>query len=83
MYCLTKDGQMHKIDTGYLFSNGLAVQHDSNDRPAKLIVAETHTHSLWGYDIIGPGKVANKHLWGKLPGVVFFVFFMQSSDVSN
>lgn len=64
VYCHTNKGETMLIDTGYRFSNGIAVTKDSST----LIVAETPTKSLWAYDITGPGTVANKKLWGKLPG---------------
>jgi len=68
VYCHT-NGTIIKVDTGYLFSNGLAVKHTENGIPQLLIVAETHTKTLWSYDIISPGKVIKKHSWGKLPGL--------------
>jgi sugar lactone lactonase YvrE len=68
VYCVTNKKEVIKIDTGYRFSNGIAVQHSSDGKPKKLIVAETPTKSLWGYDILGPGKVGPKTLWGKLTG---------------
>ena len=59
---------MIKVASGYLFSNGIAVQHTEDGKPKKLIVAETFTKTLWGYDIVGDGQIENKHSWGKLPG---------------
>ena len=64
VYCYTSDGKMILVDTGYRFSNGIAVTRNG----ATLIVAETPTKSLWAYDINGPGSVSNKRLWGRLPG---------------
>ena len=63
-----EDKQLIKIDTGYLFSNGIAVQHSSENKPVLLIVAETGTKTLHAYDIVAPGKVAHKREWAKLPG---------------
>ena len=57
-----------KIDTGFLFPNGIAILHGGDDCPKTLIVAETPTRCLWGYDIVGNGKVENKRIWGQLPG---------------
>ncbi|XP_069128236.1 diisopropyl-fluorophosphatase-like [Argopecten irradians] len=68
VYCMTKDGEVIKVDTGIRFPNGIAVKHSEDGRPSLLIVAETPTKSLWGYNILGPGKVSEKFLWGKLPG---------------
>ena len=64
LFCLTADGKVHRLDEGYAFCNGLAV--DADDRT--LIVAETFTKSLWAYDLDAPGTVSNKRLFAKLPG---------------
>ncbi len=69
MYCLTKiGGEVVKVATRFLFPNGLAVQHTDDGRPKLLIVAETPAKTLWAFDIVGPGKVENRRIWGKLPG---------------
>ncbi|XP_071143907.1 diisopropyl-fluorophosphatase-like [Mytilus edulis] len=68
VYCVTNKKEVIKVDTGYKFSNGIAVQHKPDGKPWKVIVAETFTKSLWAYDILGPGQVGQKTLWGKLPG---------------
>ena len=47
--------------------------HDCDQKPVKLIVAETPTRLLWAYDIQGPGKVANKVKWGQLPRNLPFI----------
>lgn len=62
---------MVQIDTGLRFPNGIAVLHSADGRPSILIVAETPTKSLWSYKIQGPGKVGDRKLWGKLPGIVY------------
>ncbi|XP_005109246.2 diisopropyl-fluorophosphatase [Aplysia californica] len=67
IYCLTTQGKVVHLDTGLRFPNGIAVVHDVNGLPVKLIVAETPTRILWAYDIQGPGSVANKTKWAKLP----------------
>lgn len=68
IYCLTAATQkLIHLDTGFRFPNGIAVIHDTDGQPKKLIVAETPTRILWAYDILGPGSIANKHQWGKLP----------------
>jgi len=64
VYCREVDGNVHRLDNGYAFSNGIAVNAD--DR--LLIVAETFTKSLWAYDILAPGKISNKRLFARLPG---------------
>jgi sugar lactone lactonase YvrE len=70
VYCYTKEKQMVMVDTGLRFPNGIAVLHTPDGRPNKLIVAETPTKSLWAYEIQGPGKVGQRTLWGKLPGIL-------------
>jgi len=64
IFCRRKDGAVHRLDNGFAFCNGLAVNHDDS----LLIVAETGTKILWGYDIKAAGKVTGKRIWGKLPG---------------
>lgn len=63
-YCRTAGGKVVKLDGGFRFSNGIAVSAD--DR--LLIVAETMTKKLWGYDITAPGVVTNKRCWATLGG---------------
>ena len=67
---MTYEGKVIKVDTGFNFSNGIAVQHMEDGRPKHLIVAETPKKILWAYDIIGPGLVENKRVWGRIPGKV-------------
>ena len=67
VYCVTNEGVV-RVDTGFLFPNGIAVLHDDDGCPKTLIVAETPTKRLWGYDIVGSGKLKNKRIWGQLPG---------------
>ena len=64
LFCRRKDGAVHLLDKGFAFCNGLAVSADDN----LLVVAETFSKILWGYDISTPGKVTGKRTWGKLPG---------------
>ncbi len=65
---------MKKIDTGFNFSNGIAVRHTDEGKPSLLIVAETPKKLLWAYDIKGPGgKVANKREWAVLPGKIVVI----------
>lgn len=64
LFCRLSDGNVHRLDAGYAFSNGLAVTADDTT----LIVAETYTKSLWAYTLMAPGKVSERRLFGKLPG---------------
>lgn len=64
VFCRRADGRVTRLDAGYRFCNGIAVTLDDKC----LIVAETRTKSLWAFDIVAPGEVANRRLWAKLPG---------------
>lgn len=64
LFCRTTDGAVHRLDAGFAFCNGLAVSAD--DR--LLIVAETHTKTLWAYDLPVPGRVARKRVYAILEG---------------
>ena len=64
LFCLTKPGEMVRLDGGFRFCNGIAVTED--DR--MLMVAETYAKVLWAYDIEAPGVVANKRIWARTPG---------------
>ena len=68
VYCVKNTGEVVKVDTGFVFSNGIAVQDDQHGRPSKLIVAETGRKTLWAYDIKESGKAENKRHWAKIPG---------------
>ena len=48
------------------------MQHMEDGRPKRLIVAETPKKILWAYDIVGPGLVENKRVWGRIPGKASF-----------
>lgn len=65
---------MKKIDTGYRFPNGIAVQYNkAGDKPENLIVAETPTKTLWAFPFIkdSPGNVdvSKKSAFGHLRGL--------------
>jgi gluconolactonase len=64
VYCLKRDGTVALLDDGYAFSNGLAVSADQT----LLVVAETFTKKLWGYEIQQSGQVSNKREFATLPG---------------
>ncbi len=65
VFCRRHNGELVLLDGGFQFCNGIAVSGD--DRI--LIVAETLTRWLWAYDILAPGKVANKRQWAQLVDV--------------
>jgi gluconolactonase len=64
IFCRVGDGRVIRLDGGFQFCNGIAVSGD--DR--LLIVAETYTKKLWGYDIVKPGEVTNKRCCATLSG---------------
>lgn len=64
VFCLKNNGDLVEIDTGYRFSNGIAISKDDS----KLFVAETFTKRIWRYTLKAPGVVISKKLWAKLPG---------------
>ncbi len=64
IFCRLSDGRIRRLDSGFAFSNGLALSADEK----LLIVAETYTKRLYAYDIVAPGSVEGKRLWAVLPG---------------
>ena len=56
-------GELHRIDRGMAFPNGIAVRHDS------LYVAETLRACVWIYDVVGSGQAANRRLFCRQPPV--------------
>lgn len=64
LFCRLTDGTVRRLDGGYAFCNGLAVSADG----ATLIVAETPTKTLWAYDILSPGRVSERWVFGRLRG---------------
>lgn len=74
IYCYNTEGVMKKIDSGYKFPNGIAVQYNkSGDTPLNLIVAETGTKKLWSLpfnpDGSGTVDVTKKSTFGNLRGM--------------
>ena len=64
IYCRKADGSVRKLDGGFRFCNGLAV----NIEDSLLVVAETFTKKLWAYDIVKQGEVANRREFATLSG---------------
>jgi sugar lactone lactonase YvrE len=56
-------GEVHLIDTGMAFPNGIVV------RDGRLFVAETYTNMVWVYDVTGPGQAAAKREFCRMPDV--------------
>ena len=56
-------GELHRIDGGMAFPNGVVLRHDC------LYVAETLRSCVWVYDITGPGKATDRRLFCRLPAV--------------
>jgi gluconolactonase len=59
----SRDGQVSRIDAGFAFPNGIAVNAACN----LLVFAETFTHRLIAYDLAAPGQVRNRREWAMLP----------------
>ena len=56
-------GELHRIDSGMGFPNGIALRH------GRLYVAETLRHCVWVYDIVGPGQANHRRLFCRQPPV--------------
>ena len=73
VYCYGVDGTIKRIDTGYKFPNGIAVQYDGG-KPNNLIVAETATKTLWSFPFVDGENmsvdVSKKAVFGKCPGII-------------
>jgi len=64
VYWATTDGrEIKKVATGYDVSNGIAISNDAKT----LIVAETVTCKMWAHDILAPGELGPRRLFGELP----------------
>lgn len=61
--CAPDGGDSHRIDAGMAFPNGIAL------RDGCLYVAETLRHSVWAYDVVGPGEATNRRLFCRQPPV--------------
>lgn len=64
---------MKRIDSGYRFPNGIAVQYDKKgQKPQNLIVAETPAKTLWSIPFVaeknGVVDVSRKKIFGRCPG---------------
>lgn len=64
---------MKRIDTGYKFPNGIAIQYDETGKiPLKLIVAETPSKTLWAFPFVADETdavaVLQKSAFGYCPG---------------
>lgn len=64
VFCRLREGDVLRLDTGYAFSNGIALSPDDT----QLLVAETFTKTIWCYDLPWPGGASNKRRWATLPG---------------
>ena len=56
-------GELHRIDAGMAFPNGIALRHD------RLYVAETLRRCVWVYDVVAPGRAENRRLFCRQPAV--------------
>ena len=65
---MPRDGKVIEVDSGLNYPNGIAVQHTADGKPQKLLVANWDPLVIYSYDIIAPGVVRNKRVWGNLQG---------------
>lgn len=72
---------MKKIDTGYKFPNGIAVQYNTasaGKNPSNIIIAETGTKTLWTIPITdacdGSVDLNKKSVFGHCPGLYHKTF---------
>ncbi len=56
--------ELHRVDSGLAFPNGIVVRDD------RLYVAETLTNKVWIYDVVGPGRAAQRDEFCSLPDVM-------------
>jgi gluconolactonase len=56
-------GVTHLVDSGMAFPNGIVLTPDGK----RLYVDESQYNRVWVYDVVGPGKVANKRVFANLP----------------
>jgi gluconolactonase len=57
------DGSARRIDLGIRFPNGIAITPDA----ATLVVAETQTRQIHGFDIKEPGVLGPAYIYAELP----------------
>ncbi|CAH1787603.1 unnamed protein product, partial [Owenia fusiformis] len=67
VYCYNRTGELIKVSTGYVFPNGIAVQHNKDGTPMKLIFGVARNATLWSFDIVGHCQIEKKRVWGNLP----------------
>ncbi len=56
-------GELIRIDSGMAFPNGVVVRED------RVYVAETYSGKVWAYDLVGPGRAANRQQFCSLPAL--------------
>jgi gluconolactonase len=63
MHYVDRAGQTHLLDDGLAFPNGIVLSPDGKN----LYLAESQHNRVHIYDVIGPGKVANRKVFAELP----------------
>ena len=61
--CAADTGDLHRIDSGMVFPNGIVL------RGERLYVAETLRSCVWVYDVLAPGRAGNRRLFCRQPPV--------------
>jgi gluconolactonase len=70
-------GELHLIDEGMAFPNGIVV------RDGRLYAAETYTNTVWVYDVTGPGLATNKARFCRMPDVPDSPVLWQGKPISG
>lgn len=63
IHYVTAEGKTLLVDSGLAFPNGIALSADGK----RLHVAESQHNRILIYDVVAPGRVANKREFAKLP----------------
>jgi sugar lactone lactonase YvrE len=63
---VTPDGSARQVADGLAFPNGMLVTPDNST----LIVAESYTSKLTGFDVAADGSLSNRRVWADLQGGV-------------
>lgn len=63
MHYVDRHGKTHLVDDGLAFPNGIVLLPGGK----KILMAESQKNHILSYDVISPGKVANRRVFAKLP----------------
>ena len=63
VHYVDRQGKTHLVDSGLAFPNGIVLTADGK----KLLLAESKKNHVLVYDVLSPGKVANRKVFSPLP----------------